>query len=84
MRIFTSKNIFAIFNTLKKVKCVTILFLVNVYNLYCCVNVYAFICIDIPVTNQLSKDANLENKINFAIFLRFFFFFFILGDIFLL
>lgn len=36
---------------------------------------YAFICIDIPVTNQLSKDANLENKINFAIFLRFFFFF---------
>lgn len=36
---------------------------------------YAFICIDFPVTNQLSKDANLENKINFAIFLRVFFFF---------
>lgn len=76
MRIFTSKNIFAIFNTLKEVKSVTILFLVNVYNLYCCVNVYAFICIDIPVTNQFSKDATLENKINFAIFLRFFPFFF--------
>lgn len=49
--------------------CWTMLFLGNVYNLDCCVNVYVFLYIDIPVANQLSKDANLENKINFAIFL---------------
>jgi len=35
-----------------------------------------YLYIDIPVTNQLSKDANLENKINVAIFLVFFSFFF--------
>lgn len=44
-----------------------------------CIYIYRY-----PVTNQLSKDANLENKINFAIFLFFFFLLFILDNIFLL
>lgn len=62
------------------------LFLGNVYNLDCCVNVYVFLYTDIPVVNQLSKEANLENKINFAIFLWVFLssFFFTHGSMFLL